>query len=70
MYSENQAIQKKRDNVQTSALEWIIAHLKVLQNNIVNNTLVREFSLQVTLDRWALGGPDTYKLSSTSPPII
>lgn len=36
MYSENQAIQKKRDNVQTSALEWIINHLKALQNNIVN----------------------------------
>ena len=42
MYSENQAIQKKRNNVQASTLEWIINHLKALQNNIarINNLLI------------------------------
>ena len=36
MYAENQAIQKKRDNVQNAALEWIIRNLRALQNSIVN----------------------------------
>ena len=56
MYSENQVIQKKRDNVQTSALEWTINHLKTLQNNIarINNWIegqtIKELTFELTFN--------------------
>ena len=62
MYSENQAIQKKRDDVQTSALKWIINNLKTLQNNIINiNYLLtpRIFTFQFTFES-ASAGTDLY----------
>ena len=71
MYTENQAIQKKRDNVQTSALEWIIAHLKALQSNIVNiNTWVQQqqpkyYEFQVTFPTyWSEVGPADFAITS------
>ena len=70
MYTENQAIQKKRDTVQTSALEWIIAHLKALQSNIVNiNTWVQQqqpkyYEFQVTFPTyWSEVGPAAFTIT-------
>ena len=67
MYSENQAIQKKRDNMQTSALEWIINHLKALQSNIIsiNNLLnsyqVKSFSFTVSFNNYyTIVAPSSY----------
>ena len=66
MYSENQAIQKKRDNVQTSALEWIINHLKALQNNIINinnwieGQTIKELTFELTFNSYYSSIVPTY----------
>ena len=70
MYSENQVIQKKRDDIQTSALEWIINHLKALQNNVINinnwieGHTIRELVIPMAFNSTFLGEHDT---QTTSP---